>query len=111
VLRGAGRGTGVRVLRGGGALEGPGGVEGFDVGVSALPGALARAVGVSARANRRDGFLVRDAETVLVDCISEGNGRSGVRRTSAAPEVDGGHIADNARDQRRRARRVRRERP
>lgn len=110
VLRGTGRGTGLRVLRGGVLLDGPGGVEGFDVGVSAAPGALARALAVSARGNRRDGFLVRGADTLLIDCVSEGNGRDGVRRSTDAPAVAGGRVADNARDGRRSARRARRDR-
>lgn len=115
VLRGAGRGTGVRILRGGArgvVLAGPGGVEGFDVGVSAAPGALAQAIAVSARGNRRDGFAVRGHDAVLIDCVAEGNGRDGVAQSgSATVAVEGGRVAGNGRDGRRSARRIPRERP
>ncbi|MCW5891689.1 MAG: hypothetical protein KIT14_14230 [bacterium] len=109
VLRGAGRGTGLRVLGGGVVLAGPGGVERFDVGVSAGPGALARAVAVAARDNRRDGFLVRGDDTELIDCVAEDNGRDGVARSGRPPRLEGGRVADNGRDGRRRTRRADRE--
>lgn len=111
VLRGRGRGTGLRLLRGGAGgvfLTGPGGVEGFDVGVSAAPGALAEASSVSARGNRRDGFLLRGGDARLVDCVAEGNGRAGVTQTGGPARVEGGRVGDNGRDGRRSARRARR---
>lgn len=105
VLRGAGRGTGLRLLRGPVVLAGPGGVEGFDVGVAAAPGALAQATSVSARDNRRDGFLVRGEDARLIDCVAEGNGRDGIARTTRPPRVEGGRVTANGRDARRSARR------
>jgi hypothetical protein len=99
-IAGSGRAAGILVLGGGAGgltLVGPGGVRGFDVGVQATPGALARVAGVRATQNRSDGFSLAGAGYVVTDCEATENGRDGVALRGAGYRLEGNSAHRNGR--------------
>src|SRR5438132_1575736 len=70
-LRGSGSGVGIHVIDGGdggAAILGPGGIDGFGIGVLAPSGGLARAVNVTVTGNAADGVRVGGIGFALLGC-------------------------------------------
>jgi hypothetical protein len=99
-LTGSGHGVGVQVVRGGAGglrLVGPGDVEGFDVGVSAVAGALAAVENVTASDGTSDGFALTGDGYAVSGCEAARNGRDGFVLRGARFRVDGNRAHENRR--------------
>lgn len=99
-LSGSGRGIGIHVVSGGRdglALEGPGTVRGFDLGVLAPHGQLARATAVLVADNATDGLSAAGTGVAVVDCEASRNGRDGFVLRGRSLHVEGNRALANGR--------------
>ncbi len=99
-LAGSGHAVGIQVLAGGAdglTIRGPGAVSGFDTGVQATNGSLARVTEVAAERNRHDGFLVAGAAFAVTECEAARNGRDGFSLRGLDYRLDGNRASENGR--------------
>jgi hypothetical protein len=99
-IAGNGRGVGIEVVGGGDGgttLQGPGTVEGFDTGVLAVHGSLARTADVLVTENRHDGFSVAGTGYVVTGCEAVRNGRDGFALRGQRFRVEGNRALENGR--------------
>ena len=99
-IAGSGRGIGIQVAGGGAdgaTLQGPGTVQGFDTGVLAVNGSLARAADVRATENRADGFSVVGVGYTVTGCEAVRNGRDGFALRGQGFRVEGNRALENGR--------------
>src|SRR5262249_34261065 len=97
---GAGRGTGIEVLAGGAGgltIVGPGTVRGFDVGIAAPGGQVARVAGVSAADNASDGMRLNGAGYAVAGCEAVANGRDGFALGGVGYRATGNRALGNKR--------------
>src|SRR5882724_7182171 len=100
VLAGSRRGFGIQVLAGGDAgltIVGPGGVRGFDVGILAPGGGVARVSDVTAAENATDGFRLVGEGYVVTRCEALRNGRDGFALDGRRFVADGNRALANVR--------------
>src|SRR5438552_8097079 len=89
-LAGSGRGFGIEVLGGSGvAIVGPGAVRGFERGLLATRGGLARLADVTAAENASDGFDLAGDGYVVSGCEALRNGRDGFALGGVRYRVEG----------------------
>jgi hypothetical protein len=99
-IAGSGRGPGILVLSGGAdglTIAGPGEVRGFDVGILAHGGGLARATDVLATGNVSDGVALGGVGYTLVNCEAARNGRDGFALRGSGFVLDGNRALHNGR--------------
>ena len=97
-IAGGGHGAGIRVVRGGVdglTITGPGTVGGFDVGIVAPVGGLARATDVTVAGTRRVGFVVGGTGAVLTGCTAARNGGDGFSLRGRGHRLEGNRALDN----------------
>jgi len=101
VIAGSSHGVGIQVLQGGEhgfTITGPGIVSGFDTGVQATTGAIARIADISSSGNRLDGFSIVSVGSVVTGCEASGNGRDGFALRGSEYRLTGNHASGNGRD-------------
>jgi len=97
-LAGSGRGFGIEVLGGSGvAIVGPGAVRGFERGLLATRGGLARLADVTAAENASDGFDLAGDGYVVSGCEALRNGRDGFALGGVRYRVEGNRALENRR--------------
>jgi hypothetical protein len=99
-ISGSGHGVGIQVLQGGAGgltISGPGAVSGFDTGVQATNGSLARVTQILAERNRHDGFFVVGAAFAVTSCEASNNGRDGFTLRGRDYRLDGSRASANGR--------------